>query len=144
LIIIEKNAACLAAERIAPGDFEEIERSAAAIDQAIKDKDLWGLTSNNFNFHGLISKACGNDFLFRFQQTLRHQAERFSFLAISRELNGDAPSVREHHRRISIQHRELIEALRKGEADLVEEISIKHIVLFQERIFRLFKEVSYR
>jgi DNA-binding GntR family transcriptional regulator len=144
LIIIEKNAACLAAERITPGDFKKIEESCAAVDRAIEDKDLWGLTSNNFTFHGLISRAGGNDFLFRFQQTLRHQAERFSFLAISREINGDAPPIREHHRKISLQHRELIEALRQGDADLVEEISIRHIVLFQERIFRLFKEVSYR
>jgi len=144
LIIIEKNAACLAAERIAPGEFKEIEQSCAAVDRAIKDKDLWGLTSNNLTFHGLISKASGNDFLYRFQQTLRHQAERFSYLAISREIKGDALSVKEHHRKISVQHRELIDALRQGDADLVEEISIKHIVLFQERILRLFKEVSYR
>lgn len=144
LIIIEKNAACLAAERLHPAALDRIKQAAAAVDQAIRDGDSWGLTSHNFRFHGLISQAGGNDHLFRFQQVLRHQAERFSYLAVSREINGGAPSVTDHHRRISGQHQELIEALEQGDADRVEEISIRHIILFQERVFRLFKEVSYR
>lgn len=144
LIIIEKNAACLAAERISSDAIEKIERACDAVDQAIENGDLWGLTSNNFHFHGIISKTCENDYLYRFQQILRHQAERFSYLAISRKINGGALSVREHHRKISNQHRELVNAVKKGDADLVEKISIEHIVLFQERVLRLFKEVSYR
>ena len=96
------------------------------------------------SFHGLISRACRNDILYRFHQTLRTRAERYSYLAVSRDIGDGGRSVIEHNTLISKQHRELILALRKRDVDRVEAISIKHVNLFKQRVFLFFNRISYR
>jgi DNA-binding GntR family transcriptional regulator len=113
LIIVEKNTHCLAARRMTSEELCAIENAGAAVDRAIANNDFWGLTKENFFFHGLISRACRNNILSRFHQTLRIQAERYSYLAVSKDLGKVGGSVIEHNALISKQHRELIQALRK-------------------------------
>jgi DNA-binding GntR family transcriptional regulator len=144
LIIVEKNVHCLAAERMTAQELSAIEAAAAAVDRAIENHDFWELTKHNFTFHGLISRASRNEILYRFHQTLRTQAERYSYLAVSKDLGDKGWSVAEHNALISKQHRDLIGALRKRDVDRVETISIKHVNLFKKRVFVFFDTISYR
>jgi DNA-binding GntR family transcriptional regulator len=144
LIIIEKNTHCLAAERMTPEELSAIEDAGAAVERAIADRDFWAITRQNFSFHGLISSACHNDILHRIHQTLRTRAERYSYLAVSKDIDdGGRPAI-EHNTLISRQHRELILALRKRDLDRVEAISIKHVNLFKQRVIQFFNRISYR
>jgi len=144
LIIIEKNTHCLAAERMTSEELSAIEEAGAAVEKAIADHDFWALTRENFTFHELISRACRNDILHRFHQTLRTRAERYSYLAVSKDIGDGGRSVMEHNSLISKQHRELILALRKRDVDRVEAVSIKHVNLFKQRVFLFFNRISYR
>jgi len=144
LIIIEKNTHCLAAERMTSKELSVIEDAAAAVDRAIANHDFWEITRQNFSFHGLISRACRNGILGRFHETLRTQAERYSYLAVSKDISGQNRSFIEHNALICKQHRELIQSIKKRDLEAVEAISITHVNLFKERVFKVFNTISYR
>jgi len=143
LIIVEKNVTYLAAKRATAEQVAAIEAGRRAIDSAIETKDWWEMTSRNLLFHSAIAEASQNQYLTRFHQNLRRQAERLSYIAVSREAPGGGLAQDEHYRRISEHHGELVRCLREHDELRAEAVAVEHIALFQERILNYLRDISY-
>ncbi|MBW1712025.1 MAG: GntR family transcriptional regulator [Deltaproteobacteria bacterium] len=143
LIVVEKNVTYLAARRASPAQQAAIEEAGEAVDEAIRSGDSWQMTSRNLVFHRLIAEASGNSYLIQFHLHLRKQAERLSYIAVSRELGDDSQTLDEHNRKISAHHQELVRCLKEGDLAGAEATSIENIKLFQGRILRYLNEIDY-
>jgi DNA-binding GntR family transcriptional regulator len=134
LMAVEKIIARLAARRVTPEILKEIEKAEEETRKAVEKKDIRKIESYNRLFHSLIAKASGNSILFSIHENLRNQAERYSYLAISKDFE-DAPSLKEHYTKLKDQHSVILNCLREKDVKKIEKISEEHIKLFQNRIF---------
>jgi DNA-binding GntR family transcriptional regulator len=133
LMAIEKLVTTLAAQRVTPKILEKIKKSESEVEEAVEQKDHWKIESRNRNFHQLISEACDNTFLFSVHENLRNQISRLSYLAFSKDMENNL-SLDNHLSKIVDQHRKLIRCLEKKDSEKAGELSIDHILLFQNRI----------
>jgi DNA-binding GntR family transcriptional regulator len=133
LMNIEKLTACLATQRITPEELEEIEKTEADLSKALKRRDFWEIESKNQRFHQLIARAADNEYLISIHNNLRTQAERISYLSISREWEN-GPALDEHLEKIKEQHKTIVRCLRERDLESVEKISMEHIKHFQNRV----------
>lgn len=133
LMHIEKLAASLATQRITPEVLKEIEKTEADLNTALSRKDFWEIESRNQRFHQLIAKASDNEYLISIHKNLRTQAERLSYLAISREWES-GPDLNDHLEKIKEHHKSIVQCLRDRDAQSIEKLSIEHMKLFQNRI----------
>jgi len=130
---IEKLTACLAAQKISPQALKEIKKAEKEMNKAIRLRNYWQITSQNLRFHQLIAEASDNQYLSLFHEKLRNEADRLSYLAVSRELKNNH-TLDEHHKKIKNHHKEIISCLEKKRIDQLEKLSLDHIKLFQNRI----------
>lgn len=142
LMIIEKNINHLAARRITDPELEEIRKVQNDIDHAIQERDFWEITARNFEFHHLIARASRNRFLGRTHRDIRMQAERLSYISVSREFQNNM-SIDKHNKNISKQHHKLMEYLKKHDSKGIEVASVEHVDSFRGRILNHLMEISY-
>ena len=133
LTVIEKLTASLAAQRVTPEALKEIEKTEDRLSKAVKGRDVWEIESQNRRFHQLIAKASDNEYLFSIHDNLRAQAERLSYLAISREWET-GPALNEHLEKLKEQHKAIVKCLKEKDAEQMEKLSVEHVRLFQNRI----------
>jgi DNA-binding GntR family transcriptional regulator len=133
LVAIEKLTACLAAQRITPKALKEIEKTEAALSRAVESGDVWEIESQNRRFHQLIGRASDNEILFAIHDNLRAQAERLSYLAVSKEWEkGEALS--EHLDKLKQHHKAAVKCLKDRDVERMERLAVDHVKLFQNRI----------
>jgi len=130
---IEKLTGCLAAQRITPEELKEIEKTEEDLNKALSRRDFWEIESKNQRFHQMIAKASDNEYLISIHKNLRTQAERISYLAISREWEN-GPALNEHLEKIKEHHEAIVRCLRERDFESMEKLSIEHVKLFQNRI----------
>jgi len=133
LMAVEQLTACLAAQRITPGALKEIEKTEETLTRAVKGRDVWEIESQNRKFHQLIAKASDNECLFSIHDNLRAQAERLSYLAISKEWE-EGPALNEHLDKLKEDHKAIVRCLKEKDAEQMEKLAIEHVKLFQNRI----------
>jgi DNA-binding GntR family transcriptional regulator len=133
LMDIEKLTACLATQRITPEGLKEIEKTDGDLNKALKSRDFWEIEARNQRFHQLIAKASDNEYLISIHKNLRTQAERLSYLAVSKEWE-EGPALNEHLEKIKEQHRAIVRCLRERDVESMGKLSIEHVKLFQNRI----------
>ena len=138
LLIIERDATCLAAQRVSPQQIAELKTLQKRIEKAIEAKNFWEITSCNLEFHFLISSASDNEFIIQFHRITRNAAERLSYLSVSHEIQGTLSLV-EHIYSISKEHQELLSGLETHDVHRIENLSIEHIKHFQDRILNYLK-----
>jgi len=143
LIIVEKNVTCLAAKRATDREVAAAERARQATDQAIEAHDSWEIIRSNLLFHSAIAEASHNQYLVRFHENLRRQAERLSFIAVSREAPDDVFPRDQHYRRISEHHGEIVSCLKAHDQLRAEAVAVEHITLFQDRILSYLRHISH-
>ncbi len=132
MLILERSAVALAANRIKAGQLDDLQRLNNELRQAWLDKNYMQVTLLNSRFHRLIYKASDNSFLITYLDNLQNQSQRLAFLCFSKDLTSyDMQS----HAELSIKdHQALIEHLRQGNhIDAVNVIS-EHVKLFQRRV----------
>jgi DNA-binding GntR family transcriptional regulator len=142
LVIVEKNATYLAALRINDRELDKVKKAHSILESAIQNKNYWEITDHNLEFHYLIAEASKNRFLCRMHQNIRMQAERLSYIAVSREL-GETANLEEHNQKISKQHNALIKCLENHDVKQIGSICVEHVRLFQNRILQSFMDISY-
>ena len=133
LMAIEKLTACLAAQRITPEALKEIEKTEEEVSEAVRGRDVWEIESQNRRFHQLVGKASDNECLFSIHENLRAQAERLSYLAISKEWEK-GPALNEHLEKLKEHHKAIVRCLKEKNVDRMEKLAIEHVKLFQNRI----------
>ena len=132
MLILERSAVSLAANRIKAGQIDDLQSINNELRQAWLDKNYMQVTLLNSRFHRLIYTASDNSFLITYLDNLQNQSQRLAFLCFSKDLTSyDMQS----HAELSIKdHQALIEHLKQGNP--VEAVSVisEHVKLFQRRV----------
>ena len=122
-LIFEPEAARLAAQRAEPEDLEEMNDVIERMSAAVKGGEL--PTSFDLRFHKLIARAARNPILEMLSDSMLEVA--------SQVITGLHPS-RDVLRHVVRRHREVFEAVRKGDSDLAFTVMSKHIVDVRNRL----------
>jgi DNA-binding GntR family transcriptional regulator len=125
---LEGVAALLAAERAAPADRDDIGVLLAEIDAAVGETDQRRLMDLDQRIHRLIYRLARNPFLEAALDRSYVLALRLWFLAIER--------IHRLHDAIA-EHRELLEAIRAGDAAAAEAVARTHVAEFEAQVRRL-------
>ena len=132
MLILERSAVALAANRIKKDQIEDLQRINGDLREAWHEKEYLSVTLLNSDFHRVIYKATDNAFLFTYLDNLQNQFQRLAYMCFSKDLSSyDMQS----HAELAIKdHHSLIELLKQGnDAEAVKVIS-EHVKLFQRRV----------
>jgi DNA-binding GntR family transcriptional regulator len=115
-MVLEGYAARCAAKVLTEKELVKMEAVNRQMEMASTKKDLRKVLSLHNEFHEIFLKSCGNEKLYSIVQNMVMQFQRFRLiLAMRGRIEG---SIR--------QHREIIDAFRKRDADLAESLVIKN------------------
>lgn len=110
---LEVKAARLAAERMGPAEYEELERRLAVLTRAVKSDSYYEAAQADFEFHRHVWQCSGNATLGLLLEQLT--LPLFAFVSLLRH------SGFEHLPGVVAAHEPLIEALRSKDAARIEE-----------------------
>lgn len=114
--ILEPAAAALAATRMTPQILAELEELLTAIDQA---EGIAELVAADLRFHQAIVAASGNEYLARLVESMSSQTVR---ARIWRGITQQGATER-----TVAEHRDILTALRRGDAQLAQALMLAHI-----------------
>lgn len=117
-ILLEKMAALQAAERMTAEDFKELERRLVALTTAVGANAYYESAQADLEFHRQIWACSGNRALARALDQIA--LPLFAFVSILRSA-GSQDLVR-----VMSSHAAIVEALRKRDARLIEEVIGQH------------------
>jgi DNA-binding GntR family transcriptional regulator len=153
LAILEKNVAHLAVLRHTARELDAIKtvqsqlddvinRTESSLDPDDNERLCWEFNNLNFEFHGLLAKACKNRFLQKAHHAICMQSERFSYITFLRILENGSDKT-EYSQSISKQHHEVIRCLENRDKDRIIKVVVDHVIFFQSQIFNSMMEISY-
>jgi DNA-binding GntR family transcriptional regulator len=125
-LVLESQAARLAAERSTPADRAETEALLDEVARLADEPDERHLIELDQRIHRHVYRAAHNPFVEATLEEYYVLALRIWFLALDRVADRLDRSVHEH--------RELLEAIRDGEPDRAEEAMRRHILSFDAAI----------
>ncbi|BCQ58001.1 GntR family transcriptional regulator [Burkholderia gladioli] len=124
----------LAALRRSEADLKRIEDLIVAFEQAHAHNDVNGMIDGNWDLHLAIGNACGNRVLAKIYANLLTENLRVARLAMSYETFPTAEARRSHLDNILREHREILDAIRKQDADRAEDLACSHTGLARKRV----------
>ncbi len=132
MLILERSAVALAANRIRRNQIEDLQRINANLGEAWLKKKFLHVTLLNSRFHRIIYKATDNEYLFSYLDNLQNQSQRLAYMCFSKDLSSyDMQS----HAELSIRdHQSLIELFKKGHDIEALKVISEHVKLFQRRV----------
>ncbi|GAA4553984.1 GntR family transcriptional regulator [Amycolatopsis samaneae] len=125
--VLEPEAVRRAVERRDPALFEDAAEALKEASAAIADKDHAALSLLNRRFHRALYQGCGNPLMVSILDDLRDRAALIS--VIGWEAN---PSWRKEW----TEHKAVLAAARKGDADGAAELLRKHVGGFLDRVLK--------
>ena len=132
MLILERSAVALAANRIKNNQIEDLLRINSDLRQVWLEKNFLHVTLLNSRFHRIIYKATDNSFLFSYLDNLQNQSQRLAYMCFIKDLSSyDMQS----HAELSIKdHQSLIELFRQGNDIEAVKVISEHVKLFQRRV----------
>jgi len=132
MLILERSAVALAANRIKADQIDDLQRINIDLRQAWLEKNFLPVTLLNSQFHRIIYQATDNTFLFSYLDNLQNQSQRLAYMCFSKELSSyDIES----HAELSIKdHQSLIEMFKRGSDIEAVKVISEHVKLFQRRV----------
>jgi DNA-binding GntR family transcriptional regulator len=125
---LEAMCARLAAERVSEDTIERMEQLLEDFERVLKQGDNKALLAVDQKFHKLLYEASGNRFLARALDEMYVLIYRLSFFALDR-MGSVRGNVEEH--------REILQALKAGDARAAERTIQHHITRFQSMVEEL-------
>jgi DNA-binding GntR family transcriptional regulator len=128
MLVIYPTLAGLASERMTQQRLHEIREVMARQDRANADCQFYEVVALDHQFHTLIAKATGNQYLFDTVARLHGAAARWLYAAY--QASGSAA--------LSIaEHREILEALDSRDSPRLSKAVRDHIILAPERVLKI-------
>jgi DNA-binding GntR family transcriptional regulator len=125
-MVLEGYAARCAAKSLTEKEMVKMETVNRQMEAAAEKKDLRKVLALHNEFHDIFLKACGNEKLHAIVQNMVMQFQRFRLiLAMRGKIEG---SLR--------QHREIIDAFRKRDAQLAESLVVKNALYGKKVLLR--------
>ena len=132
MLVLERSAVALAANRIKKDQIEDLQRINSDLRQAWLEQNFLHVTLLNSRFHRIIYKAMDNSFLFSYLDNLQNQSQRLAYMCFTKDLSSyDMQS----HAELSIKdHQSLIELFKQGNDIEAVKVISEHVKLFQRRV----------
>ena len=132
MLILERSAVALAANRIKKDQIEDLQQINSEVHQAWLQKNFLHVTLLNSRFHRIIYKATDNSFLFTYLDNLQNQSQRLAYMCFRKDLSS---YDMESHAELAIKdHQSLIELLKQGNDIEAVKVMSEHVKLFQRRV----------
>lgn len=132
MLILERSAVALAANRIKKEQIEELQQVNSDLRQAWLEKNFLQVTLLNSRFHRIIYKATDNSFLISYLDNLQNLSQRLAYMCFSKEV--PTYDMASHAESAIKDHHSLIELFKRG--DNIEAVNVisGHVKLFQRRV----------
>ena len=128
---LEALASRLAAERITEDELGQLERSIVSISEVSDGQNIEAIVESDTGFHDIIYQASRNDKLMQFIAHLKEQIKRFRTTSLA--LPGRTETALE-------EHRQIMKALSERNADVVADLSRRHIEHAKSSILEALKK----
>ena len=139
LSLLQRAVMRAAAQRRTAKDLARIQAAYEAFGDASLDRDPLDLTLLNRAFHVAIAEASHNRYLCDFYAKLLDAGARM--LSVPFGFDRDpSDSARAHTAKVEEEHREILEAIRRGDADRAEALGAAHAELFRSRFVAYFEQ----
>jgi len=115
---LESLAAGLAAERIAPEELEQLERTLVSIGECIETSDIQQIVTLDEEFHAILFAASRNQRLSQIVSNLREQITRFRRTSLSTPGRFKA---------VFQEHKGIVEAISERNSNLAQALAKEHI-----------------
>lgn len=116
-------------------DLDAMRQECDAFREAAERKDYDAMTDRNMSFHKAISAAAGNRHTAFFHDQLLVLSLRLSRLAFA-NAPDEGGSYREYYEEVDAQHRAMIDAIERQDAETADRLSVAHSAVFRRRILR--------
>ena len=123
--VLEGLAARLAAKMINKEEIKELENYLKQMEYYTNKDDALAFSEMDAEFHELILGICGNNRLIQIRKNLSDQAHRYRIRSLS------IPGRLKYSLK---EHREIVEALKRKDAEQADKLSQKHIENVLENI----------
>jgi len=133
LSLLQRCLTRFAAERRTEDDLRRIETACEDFEVAIAGTDTVVMTESNMQFHRRVGEAAHNSFLSEPYERLLSHALRLLRIPFAYDPAGEAESKR-HVAKIVAEHREILEAIRRRDAERAEVLAASHAELFRSRL----------
>lgn len=124
----------LAALRRTPAQLAQIEQLVVAFEQAHAQQDVNEMIEGNWRLHLAIGNACGNRVLAKIYANLLTENLRVARLAMSYETFSSDEARQGHLGRILDEHRQILDAIVRRDADRAEQLGASHTNLARKRV----------
>src|SRR5262245_31717827 len=139
LEIAQRIATRWAAERRTEAQLAAIAERCQDFSKAMARGDTAAMGETNKLFHVAIGDACGNSQVESWYESLLNSSMRLARAAYEQApLHGSA--YKQYYARVDAEHRSMVEAIRKRDAQAAERLARQHTVLFRERVIGYLSE----
>ena len=133
LDICQRAVTQFAAVRRDDDDIEAIRVLMEEFEKAAEARDAAGMAEQNRRFHERISEAGDNEYLKQTYSRLLFEALRIARICFTYETNNGG-ALDAHLEETIKQHREMFDAIRRGDPLAAEDIAQRHAELSRQRI----------
>jgi len=126
-LINEMEVARLAANRITPDEIAKLESLVIAMEVAHEQRDPKQTMALDREFHATIHQAARNPILAEFLRSVYDRSMRVWYMSLGQ---------RDYFDGLQVEHRALVDALRKGDADLASAAMRDHIMSYRNNLRR--------
>ena len=116
--VLEGLAARLATKMISEEEIKELEKYQKQMEYYTKKDDVLAFSEMDAEFHELILNICGNNKLIQIRKNISDQAHRYRIRSLS------IPGRLKYSLK---EHQEIVEALKRKNAEQADRLSQKHI-----------------
>lgn len=116
--VLEGLAARLAIKMISEEEIKELEKYQKQMEYYTKKDDVLAFSEMDAEFHELILNICGNNKLIQIRKNISDQAHRYRIRSLS------IPGRLKYSLK---EHQEIVEALKRKDAEQADRLSQKHI-----------------
>jgi DNA-binding GntR family transcriptional regulator len=127
-LLLEVTVAGVAAERATEADVASLQSNLADMARAVARADVYDTIEIDYAFHSLVARATKNRFLAEAINQLNRGSLRLWYLAHLKLGLHDVVSY----------HTDVVEALRGGQREVVEEVMRQHVLRSQSRVIKAF------
>jgi DNA-binding GntR family transcriptional regulator len=124
-LVTEGLCARLAAERADDAELERLQSILDESEKATSARDVERLMLFDREFHETLANAAKNKVLADTLRNLHERSLRFWFISLRDP---------DHHRRVLMQHRAIVDALRSRKGEVAESVMREHINAFQRNV----------
>ena len=132
LLIAERAASFLAAQRISPQEISQLKEVNQDLKEAMARRDYLAVTRLNSRLHRIVYQAARNPYLFSSLNFIQGLSQRLAYLCFMNQ--GDARELDAHNQLVSRDHDRFIELLENGDGTALVELVTRHVDLFHRRV----------